>query len=56
MMTWHRLVSFSKIDDYLRLGWILRDSLRGTPHGDWAVHLEWICDCPMPLPASERHG
>ena len=42
----HRFVRFHQAEDYLRLGWLPLPSLRGTHHGDWSVHMAWLCDCP----------
>ena len=45
MITFHRWVIFSRAADYLRLGWLAMPTLRGTHHGDWSVHMAWLCEC-----------
>lgn len=49
-MTYHRWVRFHEIPDYLLLGWIPRPSLAGTHHGEYSVHMEWICGCKVVEP------
>ena len=46
-MTWHRYVQFARVTDYLNLGWMVTDALRGTHHDLYAAHLIWLCGCPM---------
>lgn len=38
--------------DYARLGWLPHDSLADTPHGRYAVLMEWMCQCPLLRPPS----
>jgi hypothetical protein len=37
--------------DYARLGWLPHDSLADTPHGRYAILMEWPCLCPIRKPA-----
>lgn len=50
----HRWVSIEDVFDYLRLGWMPHDTLAGTIHGDWSVHVEWRCGCRPVEPAGTR--
>ena len=34
--------------DHVRFGWLPLPSLEGTVHGDYSVHVAWICDCVPP--------
>lgn len=43
-------VTHSQIEEYLLLGWIMRDTWMGTPREYYAVLMEWVCDCPAPHP------
>lgn len=44
--TLHRYVRIERVDDYLRMGWLPLDTLAGTVHGQWSVHMAWIqCEC-----------
>jgi len=45
----HRWVRIPVAEDYLRLGWIARDTLEGTSHGYWSVHVAWICPTCQPV-------
>jgi hypothetical protein len=42
-----RYVPHHLVDDYQLLGWMMVDDLGGTPHGQWQVLMEWLCDCPL---------
>jgi len=44
-MTLHRWVTFDRVADYLRLGWLAIPTLEGTGHGLWAAHCIWLCQC-----------
>ena len=33
-----------KSEEYVALGWTVRDSLAGTPHGEWSYIGEYISD------------
>lgn len=45
-MTYHRWVRHEDVLAYLRLGWaIVPETLAGTHHGCWSVHLAWVCGC-----------
>ena len=52
----HRYVRFYRADDYLRLGWIPLPTLADTPHGQWAVHMAWLCGCDPVEPAAMREA
>jgi hypothetical protein len=52
-ISWHRWIPFHRIEDYLRLGWMILPSFDGVRmHGEYCVHGKWLCDCPPvePLP------
>jgi hypothetical protein len=53
--TYHRYAPIHQAEDYLRLGWAPRPSLRGTHHEEWAVHMVWMCDCP-PIEPHRRYN
>ncbi len=54
-MTWHRFVPFHRVRDYLALGWIVTDALRGSHHGHHAAHLIWVCRCPPVEPVRNTY-
>jgi hypothetical protein len=39
-----------RLEDFLRLGWTPHDSLANTAHEQYAVLVEWLCDCHCPFP------
>ena len=39
-----------RLNDFLALGWLPHDSLANSAHGEYAVLVEWPCDCPCPFP------
>jgi hypothetical protein len=41
----HRFVRLAVVEDYLRLGWMPTQALRNTYHGQYSVHMVWLCDC-----------
>lgn len=46
-----RYVPHHRTLDYARLGWTIADTLEGTPHGQWAILMTWLCECPCVQPA-----
>jgi hypothetical protein len=56
MITYHRYVNFHQVNDYLALGWLARSSLAGCHHSLRAVHMVFLCCCPLrePLDAQRR--
>ena len=44
----HRFVPLADAMDYVLLGWMPRPSLQGTHHGDYSVHIAWLCECRPP--------
>jgi hypothetical protein len=46
----HRFVRLAVAEDYLRLGWMATQALRGTYHGQYSVHMVWLCDCEARWP------
>lgn len=52
----HRFVRHHDALDYLRLGWIPRATLDGTTHGQWSVHVEWICPTCPPIEPRRPNG
>lgn len=47
-----RYVTFSRVPDYLALGWVIVAELP-HPHNQWSVLCEWLCQCSMVEPS---HG
>lgn len=45
-VVWLRYVIHSRVEQYKALGWEIRDTLEGTPHGQWAVYMKWPFDDP----------
>lgn len=43
-----RYCPWSRIEEALRLGWIVADDMAGCHHGCWGVLVEWLCECPAP--------
>jgi hypothetical protein len=43
----------SDVEAFLRLGWLPHDSLDGCDHGQYAVLVEWLCDCQVPMPVHD---
>jgi len=39
-----RLVRHHDVQRFHLMGWMITDTLDGTPHGAWSV-LMWRCDC-----------
>jgi hypothetical protein len=61
VISYHRWVRIPEVENHLRMGWFPLRSLEGTRHGDWSVHMKWLCDCPVPgadftLPNSASHA
>jgi hypothetical protein len=56
--TLHKFVAIAAVPDHLRLGWMAAQALRGTYHGQYSVHMVWLCECkplePM-LAKEQRH-
>lgn len=50
----HLWVPMSQAMDYVLLGWVPLPSLDGTSHGQWAVHMAWICECEAPFLSEAR--
>jgi hypothetical protein len=38
------------LDDWLRLGWMVVNTLQGTTHGEYACYVEWKCNCNLVTP------
>jgi len=48
-----RYVPLHLVEDYCRVGWLPTTALFGTHHSDYAVLMQWLCDCmPIPMPGS----
>jgi len=41
----YRFIRHHAVLDHARLGWMVVDTLEGTPHGHWSVLMAWICEC-----------
>lgn len=48
--SWHMYVPLNLADDFLKCGWLPLDSLHRIHHGQYAVHMKWICQCSVPNP------
>lgn len=48
----HKWVRHQQALDYCRVGWMPLPSLDGTHHGEWSVHMIWLCRCPVVQPRS----
>lgn len=44
-----KFVTFSKVEDYLRLGWVVL--IPNAPHHGlhYGIEMAWLCDCPEKL-------
>jgi hypothetical protein len=51
----HRWVRHHMAEDYLRCGWVAQTTLEGTTHGEWSVHVCWICTACAPV-EPKRHA
>lgn len=40
-----RYILHARVLDHARLGWMIADTLDGTPHGQYAVLMVWLCGC-----------
>jgi hypothetical protein len=49
----HRMVRHEHAMDYVLLGWLPLDSLDGTVHGAWSIHMVWLCPCTPVEPARD---
>jgi hypothetical protein len=56
IITFHRWAKLGRADDYLRLGWLPLPTLNGTPHGEWSVHMAWLCACKAVEPSTPGGG
>jgi hypothetical protein len=45
-----RFIRIEHCDAWMRMGWHNTGRLPGG-HGLWSCALEWLCDCPIPVPA-----
>lgn len=50
LFSWHIYAPLHLVDDYLKCGWLPLGSIHGTHHGVFAVHMKWLCSCPVPNP------
>lgn len=50
IITHHRYSPHYLVDDFLACGWMSLPTLHGTHHGQYAVHVVWLCNCPLPDP------
>ena len=41
----HRFVRLAVAEDYLRLGWMPTQALHSAYHGQYSVHMVWLCEC-----------
>jgi hypothetical protein len=49
----HKFVRHHAVEDYLRLGWLATDALCGTYHGQFSMHMVWLCACTPAEPVRE---
>jgi hypothetical protein len=45
----HKFVRIEAVPDHLRVGWMATQALRGTYHGQYSVHMIWLCACRPPM-------
>ena len=45
-----KYVIHERVEDHLRCGWMGLGQMPGH-HGQWAVLMEWPCQCPVVEPA-----
>ena len=43
-----KFVSFARIDDHLRLGWMVSIPNGLMHHHHYGIEMKWICDCEIP--------
>ena len=41
----HRFVPVDRVIEFVRLGWLPLPTLAGTHHGEFKVHVVWLCCC-----------
>ena len=42
--------------DYVQLGWLPLPTLQRTHHGEWSVHVVWLCGCRPIEPINEKEA
>lgn len=47
-------VPHHRVLDFARLGWLPHWELLDTRHGEYAITMEWLCDCPLATPTKRR--
>lgn len=43
-----RFARFEKVEDFLRVGWMVSIPNAPMHHHYYGCELKWICDCPVP--------
>ena len=43
-----KFVSYSKIEDHLRQGWLAMIPNAPHHHQHYGIEMKWICPCPVP--------
>ncbi len=49
--TWLKFVRLREVDRHLKLGWLpsgIDGGLIGSRHAQYAIIMQWICECPIP--------
>ena len=49
MRTFH-YVSYDRVMDWLRCGWVVMIPNAPTHHNYYGIPMEWLCECKMPRP------
>lgn len=43
-----KFVAYDRIEDHLRLGWMVAIPNGPTHHEHYGIVLQWMCDCQIP--------
>lgn len=43
-----KFVSFERIEDHFRQGWMILFPKKPMHHHYYSVEMAWLCDCPVP--------
>lgn len=55
MIRLFRYIKLSEADAAVRAGYLPSSDLVGVHHGEYAVLMEWLCQCPEPLSKRPKH-
>jgi hypothetical protein len=43
-------LSSDRVFDYVRVGWIVEDTMDDCHHGRYSILMKWLCECPVVEP------